>query len=125
MKVLFSKKYNYGAFLNLDVGAEGESKDTKESLFAELDKLHGWCNEWFETRYPKPKLPEVNEQRGTIVKDVSAKPKKALSQTESIIEDINTCNDLKVLETYGFISKSKPEIKDAYEERLKQLKTKK
>lgn len=52
------------------------------------------------------------------VKRASAQRK---SQTEKIIDDLNTCRDIKVLESYSIIARNYPEIRDAYEKRMMEL----
>lgn len=121
IKVPFSKKYNYAPYLNIDIGAESTCNDTKESFFAELDKLNEWCNEWFKTRYG-----EYEEQSGTTVKTISAvgswnQPNEEPQEEVSVIDSINSCTELKVLESYKFIAKTKPEYQEAYDKKYRVL----
>lgn len=37
------------------------------------------------------------------------------------VDDINSCKEIKVLESYKFIIKGKPELEKAYNDRLKEL----
>jgi hypothetical protein len=56
-------------------------------------------------------------------KEVEAVIQKEETKPDSIIDSINSCNELKVLESYKFIIKGKPELETAYNNRIKQLTT--
>lgn len=65
-------------------------------------------------------VPMDDECRGVKVRDISPEESR-LSATQSIINDINTCKEVKVLESYRLIAKSNPEIQTAYDNKLKLL----
>lgn len=45
----------------------------------------------------------------------------SLALVASLINEINTCTKIKVLESYKFIVKSDPDLQDAYDKKLKEL----
>lgn len=65
-------------------------------------------------------VPMDDECRGTKIRDISPEESR-LSATQSIINDINTCKELKVLESYRLIAKSNQEIQEAYDNKLNLL----
>jgi hypothetical protein len=46
---------------------------------------------------------------------------KPLGTVEALIKDIESCREIKVLESYRIIASTKPELKTAYDNRLKEL----
>lgn len=65
-------------------------------------------------------VPMDDECRGVKIRDISPEESR-LSATQSIINDINTCKELKVLESYRLIAKSNQEIQEAYDNKLNLL----
>lgn len=60
------------------------------------------------------------------IKDIEPKPhapapKLKLSPEETMINEINTCKELKVLESYRLIVKNNPKLQEAYDQKLKEL----
>lgn len=132
MEVTFTKKFAYASYLNLDLGgsknttpisAEGQCEDTKESFFAEADRLNDWCNEWFKTRYG-----EYEEQRGTVEKIIGTAPEvikeEQKSKEENLIEQIDSCSSVKILQVFKKIIEKidNPVVTKAYNKKLKELK---
>ncbi len=65
-------------------------------------------------------VPMDDECRGVKIRDIAPEESR-LSATQSIINDINTCKEVKVLESYRLIAKSNIEIQTAYDNKLKLL----
>ena len=65
-------------------------------------------------------VPMDDECRGVKIRDIAPEESR-LSATQSIINDINTCKEVKVLESYRLIAKSNHEIQTAYDNKLKLL----
>ncbi len=55
------------------------------------------------------------------VTQLARKETKSKSPAESIIDQLNTCTELKVLESYALIAKTNPEIMHAYDVKFGQL----
>lgn len=60
----------------------------------------------------------IEEMKGTVIKPVADEPR---STVDALIADINSCTELKVLESYRLIAKSNAELLYAYDNKLKQL----
>lgn len=65
------------------------------------------------------------DQPSVQIKDIEPKPlaphKPKLSPEETMINEINTCKELKVLESYRLIVKKNPKFQEAYDQKLKEL----
>ena len=66
-------------------------------------------------------MDKINLDRETAAMEVPEVQKPKEEAQSSIIEDINSCTELKVLEAYKLIAKSNPEFQKAYDLKLKQL----
>lgn len=129
MKVIVHPLLPTGNFLNCRIGVEMDYPDDfslEQAINIEWDKLLAihmkryphLYNEKGEPLYEK--APMDDECRGVKVRDISPEESR-LSATQSIINDINTCKEVKVLESYRLIAKSNPEIQTAYDNKLKLL----
>ena len=54
------------------------------------------------------------------ITNAESKSPKESAQTD-MIAAINSCTDIKVLESYRLIAKSNPEFQEAYDKKLKEL----
>ncbi len=63
-------------------------------------------------------IADIEEMRGTHIREVNT----IHSVKSNIIEDIMSCKELKVLETYRILVKNKPELQAAYNEMYEKLK---
>lgn len=84
--------------------------------------------EWFMSRYPPLDLgfpahtaPPKYEQSQTssTIPVISKDPEERRIGME--IADIYSCQDLKILQSYKLIAKSKPELQAAYDQQYKKL----
>lgn len=150
----YGKKYPYQPYLNESVGfsityepsTETELDDftsLKEELKKRTSELKAISDEWHDNemkaarekaKQQKHNVPIDYEQSGVVVTKTKSdehlatlpqKPAKPLSKEESIIADINTCTDVKTLEAYRLIAKSNKLLQDAYDIKMKSLKSKK
>jgi len=78
-----------------------------EDSFTEMNPQIQWHDSIPPTPTPIPEtqIDKTPEQR----------------KIDSMIKDMSTVTDLKVLESYKFLAKKYPEIKEAYEAKLKEL----
>lgn len=125
--IVYHKTYNLGNYSSHKIGVEielEEGDDIQQALLfakAETDKFH-------LNSIPKEEVIQRNEfQSGTTVKTIEqstvapAPPQKNKTQEEQTIEDISTCTELKVLESYKLIVKGKSKLQEAYDAKLKEL----
>lgn len=104
-KVGYSKTYPLsisGAWEKIFVEADlNEGDDARQALYEckrQVESFH------FESNKAAEKKIEKSKDTGG-----------------SIIDQINSCTEVKVLESYKIIAKSKVEIQEAYDNKLKQL----
>jgi len=62
-------------------------------------------------------VPMDDECRGVKIRDIEQDG----SQPHSLIDDIKSCKELTVLESYRLVVKNKPELQQAYDETFKKL----
>ena len=90
-----------------------------------LDHGKASAEEWFQKAYPPLDLghatPGVsnnaNHSLPTISKDTEPEDKRIAT----LIGDIYSCSEVKVLESYRIMAKSAPELKAAYDQQMKKL----
>lgn len=92
--------------------------------------------EWFASRYPDPNqrsAPSIQEvgyvapqsvltttpnREETVIKVVKETPKNRI---EALVADINSCTEIKVLESYKLMVKKDDTLQAAYDNKLKSL----
>lgn len=117
--VTFSKKYPYAPYLNFDIGFEAEIGADENPLGAlkELEEM--------SDRYHKNNYPQLEETYVSSQLEQESLPFTPKTQPHSTIEAINTCTNLKELQDFQLLVKNMsnkyPEIKTAYDNKLKQL----
>ena len=97
-----------------------------ETLEQALDELDERLNAWHKKRYPhlyQEEYPKPWPEKG--FSDLPDRMKTEItfpqSGSASIIADIYSCTELKVLESYRIIAKAKPEFQAAYDQQHKKL----
>lgn len=84
-----------------------------------LDITKNRLEKWHRLRNAELYVDVIYEsQRGTKVITIEEAP---YGNTGSIVDDINSCTDLKVLESYKFIAKSKKEYQEAYDKQYSRI----
>jgi hypothetical protein len=121
MIVKYSKKFPYAPFLNEDIGFDKSIPDnaTEEEMIQAVINLNRIATEAYHRM--NPSLPTLitdynsGEQR---VQEIQIEPKERTIGV--LVEDIESCKDLKTLDTYKWLLKE-PALKEAYDKRLKEL----
>jgi hypothetical protein len=123
MKVIFHKLFPYAPYLNEYIGIEKEFPDTLDQ-----DEFNG-CVDLLRAMTEnnhKKKYPHLYTESGAQ----SIENQPAVVQVEKqgedqrigvLVADINSCTELKVLESYKILAKTKPELQEAYNLKLKEL----
>lgn len=106
--VSYSKLFPLGMYTNEKIGVELEL-DPNENPMEVLETARTLVHDYhFQAN------KELYEQRGTQIREIEpALPKR--SAMEAIIADINTCTEIKVLESYRLIAAGTKEIQEAYD----------
>ena len=115
--VTYNKKYVTGPYLNHQIGFEAEvgeredPMDVLEELKCMADAFNSKTNKFDETLVV-PEIPTKWVDPHNLPED---------QRIAALIADINTCSDVKILETYKFIAKQNPQLTEAYELKMKEL----
>ncbi len=118
--VTYKQKFPTFQYLNCDIGFEASVPPGKDPLevLKELQNLSElFHKQSFPHLYTPNGKPITFEQVGETQVIRSANP------IEALIQDINSCGEVKVLETYKLMVKGKPEVEKIYEEKMKSLLT--
>jgi uncharacterized cupredoxin-like copper-binding protein len=109
--VSYAKLFPLGAFINEKIGVEISISEGEDARFA-LSEAKKLVHEFhFEQN------KELYEMKGTTVTTIEPE----LVGELAIINDIKSCKELKVLESYRLIVKNNPELQEAYDNKLKEL----
>lgn len=92
-----------------------------ETMEEALDELDERLNAWHRKRYPHLYQPETTSP--AYIGSIPAESKKEAKQQRIgvMAEDILSCQDLKVLDTYRVLSTLDLSLSEAYAQRLKEL----
>ena len=113
-RLTYSKLFPTGSYSNERIEVSCSLSDN-EDIIQVYSELHNMVK---DLHFSQNK--ELYEQMGVIEKIVeqSGSP---LNKTEELIRDINSCKELKVLQSYRLIVKNNPQLKEAYEIKLIEL----
>jgi hypothetical protein len=113
-KVSYQKAYVIGPYLQEKVGFEASiDGDSPEEVLSKLRKM---ADEWHRANNP---LLQPGAEVGPSIQEIQEqKPRNTVS---FLVEDIKSCTELKVLESYRILAKTKPELQAAYDEMLEKL----
>lgn len=119
-KIGYSKTYpilNIGVWEKIwieeEVPAEMDSRTVLYGLKKQVESFHFESNKADE----KKAQQELEERRN---KGITAHEYSVIAKAP-IEDQIKSCNEIKVLESYKFIVKGKPELEQVYNNRLKEL----
>lgn len=119
-RVTYQRTFNLGNYSSERIGADvllmpGDSANEA------LDTARKLVEEWHVKNNPQmytpdvSVIPKIEPVRSQVYKDAG------LTKEEIAIKEIMSCKELKVLESYKFIVKGKPELETAYNNKLKEL----
>jgi hypothetical protein len=127
-KVSYQKSYPIGPFLQEKISFEASvDGDSPEEVISRLRKM---ADDWHTANNPHIADDQVGPYGGTITIPAINAPNTTVVQQKSepvesriatIAKDIESCTELKVLESYRLLAKTKPEWKFIYDKRLKEL----
>jgi hypothetical protein len=115
-KVTFSKKIGMPGYSsdNPGVEVELEGKETKEEAWTKLNQdMIAWHRAEYTHLYDPPA-----EKRVFVTDAPEREPRSKQPEDQRIaalISDIYSCSELKVLEGYRLLAKTKPELQAAYD----------
>ena len=119
--ISFEKLFPTGAYMNEKIRVD-ISLNLGENPMDAIDEARKLVNENFEKNNPhlvNPDIPIISKHPEE--KKVQFQWTEMKEQPIDFVKEINSCETLKVLESYKFIVKGKPELEKIYSEKLKEL----
>jgi len=120
MKISYQRTYSIGPYLTEKIGLEDEVPDGIDPLqvFQQLKEMSDKAHEELNPHLQNPTPVQSDIVYGKPVAEV---PRTREDELASIINEINTCTDLKVLKTYSLLMKVYPEAQSEYDKKLQSL----
>lgn len=97
-------------------GTIEEARKTWYAIKKEIENFYYESTKVDEKKKEVPVVPERFKEGSMEIEEEAIK-----YMTISLEDQIKSCKELKVLESYKFIIKGKPELETAYSKRLKEL----
>jgi hypothetical protein len=139
VKVTYQKTYSIGPYLTERIGFEAEPEpyighqydgpngmEKHDEVLTTLEKM---ADEWHKKAHPplyqQESSPEIvrsftPQQTGPSVMEIQT-DKGPDDRIAAMIADIYSCTEIKVLEGYRLLAKTKPEFQAAYDQQMKKL----
>ena len=121
--VSYTKTFNLGSYQSEKIGIEYSLNEGENAMEA-LDAAQTLAQEFHEKNNPLPTLPFENTITDVVepLQEIKIDKRTAKEkQIEKLVEDINSCTIIKVLESYRLIAKSNETLQTTYDNKLKQL----
>ena len=126
--IKYGKTYSLGNFCSERIDLEASIDADTEDVYECLEKLKDTCDTYHKSNNPKlyTETPIHNNSQWEVNTNTQEQPPSTpKTQPHSTIEAINTCTNLKELQDFQLLVKNMsnkyPEIKEAYQNKLKQL----
>lgn len=119
-KVTYTKSYSIGPFLQEKVGFEAsiDPEDIPENV---LNYLKVMADDWHKENNP-PTGMGIELPGGPMNIPIPDRYVDRGNPKEALAHDINSCIDIKVLESYKLLVKNSPDLQEVYEKKLAELK---
>jgi len=120
-KVTFEMVFPIEPYRNFKLGYEGSIEPNEtytEAAMKAFDKVMAAGDKV----YAALRLPILSATPTSPLSEIAAeKPIPQDQRIRSLIDDVCSCTDLKILESYRLLAKRSPELQQAYDEMLKKL----
>lgn len=118
-KIAFEQLFPTGPYANMRLGVE-VTLDEKDNIYESFNVAKLLVEESFKKINPDfiPPIHDFNTGQPAIVQA----DREPSNTVEALIQDINSCNELIVLESYKILARTKPEIQEAYDKKYNELK---
>lgn len=132
MKISYKQKFPTWQFLNCDIGFEIDVPEGENPL-EKMKELKNLAAEFHKQEFPHlyqdnkmvgdfiSPSPAIHAQTDYHISDFPNEKSSKERTIDALIQDINSCKEIKVLESYRLIVKKYPELEDAYNLKLKSL----
>lgn len=115
-RISYQKVFPVSAYCTERIGLEA-SLDVNDNPETELNHLKIMVEELH-----KATIAELDQYRGNHLRSIEEIiPVSNKSPLEAMTEAINSCEEIKVLETYRLMAKSSPELQAVYDAKQKEL----
>lgn len=120
-----NRLFSTAPYENIQLGMEG-TVDPGETYEEAVVKAHQQIVASFEEIWPFANLdtgfgPGVQPSQQTPLSEIKVEKIPEEERVRKLIDDLNTCTTLKVLESYKLIAKLNPTVQAAYDMKYKEL----
>lgn len=123
--IKINRLFSTAPYENIDLGMEA-TIDPGETYDEAVIKAHQQIMETFKKIYPPV---TVNPEYAHLLQPTQQAPPREIKvdkvpeeeRVSKLIEDLNTCTSVKILESYKLIAKLNPTVQSAYDLKLKEL----
>lgn len=117
-RITYQKLFPLGMYINERIGVEvqlDEWDDPAECLQAAKNMVE----KFYRDSNPQVQLQftDANE----VLPEVQMENSKTSDRMAALIKDIDSCKEIKVLESYSLMAKISPELQAAYDYKMEQL----
>ena len=121
MIVKYRRLYPYAPYLNEEIGYERSIPDdsTEEEMIEATSRLKEVADKCHEKFCPH-QVP-ISEAIQGVLPEVQVEKHPVHNRIDELVADINSCTDIKVLESYRIIARANQPLQEAYNKRLKEL----
>lgn len=124
MKVTYQRMYPIGQYLNEKIGFEMElgpdALTTETEILESVEHLKKLCDQAHQKL--NPGLYTENTVTGEVSMGTPVTQIQRPSNTiEALMQDINSCKDVVVLQSYKFLVQKDQQLLDTYNQKLKEL----
>lgn len=115
-KISYQKLFPLGAFINEKIGVEMQL-DEGDNPLQVLNEAKKLVEKYHIDTNPQMYIDDAPQ----ISTSLPIEEVQPLTKVASLIQQINSCEEMKVLESYKFIVKNDTALQKAYDKKLKQL----
>lgn len=122
-KINYQKTFNLGNYSSERIGVDinlTKGDDPIKALDEAKKLVEQYHKENNPVLYGEYSNPVVHPATLTS-QPIEVKQNEPRNRLGQIIDDINSCSDVKILESYKLIAKNNPVLQVAYDQKLKQL----
>lgn len=132
-RVTYQRVFNLGNYESVRIGADvliNPGEDAKQALNEAKEFVEQWRkeNNAYHFADTTPDIPIIPKSYNSSImrspnqpEEVYEKYTSSKASPQSMTDQINSCKDLKTLESYKFIVKGKKDLEEIYNNKLKEL----
>lgn len=127
IKVEYSESIQIAEGLWRKIGVEIEDGDDENGRIHDAEKysqtLHNQAKEYVQRWHKEDQMTTKSWLEPIVSQPITEmQVDRPLSNTiEALIKDIQSCNDIKILESYKLLARQKPDLQSVYQSKLEEL----